>query len=97
MRDVWRGRHLLRRRERYLAIRRSGVREHPLQLGAGIGGTHECLAYQEGIDTPVAHPLHVLRGEDAALGDDHLAWGNPVEQRQGGVERGVEGPQVANC
>lgn len=47
--------------------------EQPLQFGSRFRRTHECLADQKRMHLCVAHPLHIIRRQNAGLGHHQLA------------------------
>ena len=72
-----------------------GVKGKTIVAGAGVLAAHEGLADQEGVHAVLAHQPHVVRPEDAALGNHQAIGRYPLEQAEGGVERDLETAQVA--
>lgn len=69
--------------------------EQPLQLCAGMFGTHERFAYQERVDIVDFHQLDVGPVENAAFGDHRAITRNARQQVQRGFQADLEGMQVA--
>src|SRR5690606_16485343 len=73
----------------------SAGEEQFVQGGARIRRAHEGFPDQEGLDAVLAHAVDVFRQQDAAFGDDALAFREVLQHRQRGFEAGFEGPQIA--
>ncbi len=60
-----------------------------------MGFAHERFADEEGVVAGIAEKIQILGGVDAALGNMDGTGGQAFCQRERGVERDVEGMQVA--
>ncbi len=81
--------------KRVALMRRTRVREQMAQRHAWIRLAHEGLADQERMHAGIAHQRDVGRRQDAAFGDQHAVARHRVLQVERGLQRHLEGAQVA--
>src|SRR5450830_1626613 len=73
----------------------SGRGKHSRQSRTRVGGAHESLAHQEGVDTGRPHAQHVVAGVDATLTHQQTVGRQFAHERQGGVQRNLKSFEIS--